>query len=175
MVKFLRKERIKYFFILFTLSIFLVIFASGDKSSTIDLISVLTSANYVCLILNNIYIYYIFVRENKVKSVYDKIVVRIGKRNFYKSFIINFIFDILIYFALVIIPIYIKHGININFINILIVYVVLNFINFIIMEFISMLIFLIPKGNKFISIPVFMNFGFHYFLIPLVVNGIFKM
>ena len=73
------------------------------------------------------------------------------------------------------IPIYIKHGININFINILIVYVVLNFINFIIMEFISMLIFLIPKGNKFISIPVFMNFGFHYFLIPLVVNGIFKM
>ena len=93
----------------------------------------------------------------------------------FNKYVLNVIIDICIYFLIVIISIYLKLGINLDYINILILYLILNFSNFFLQELISMLIFLLPKGNKYISIPIFMNFGFHYFLIPFIVNGILKM
>lgn len=175
MVKLFSKDRIKFFIILLVLSILCLLFLSGKRDESVDLISTITSSNYICLILNNIYIYYIYTRTKKVKSIYDKIIVRVGQDKFFNSYVLNITVDILIYFLILLIPIYIKFGINMSFINIMIVYLVLNFSNFFIQEIISMLIFLIPKGNKFIVIPVFMNFGFHYFLIPFFIEKIIGM
>lgn len=86
-----------------------------------------------------------------------------------------YVFDILVHFLIVIIPTYLKLGINMKYIDILIMYLILSFSNFIIQELISMFIFMLPKGNKYISIPVFMNFGFHYLLIPFILNYLLKM
>lgn len=175
MVRLLQKDRLKFYIIFIIASAFCVIFLTGKKAPDNDMISCLTSANFICLILNNLYIYYIYTRALKIKSIYDKLIVRIGQKNFFNKYVLNVIIDICIYFLIVIISIYLKLGINLDYINILILYLILNFSNFFLQELISMLIFLHPKGNKYISIPIFMNFGFHYFLIPFIVNGILKM
>lgn len=175
MVKLLRKDRIKFLIILCFASVSSSLLLMGKIDANVDLISTLTSSNYICLILNNIYIYYIYTRAKKIKSIHDKIIVRIGQDSFFNCYVINFILDILVYFLLVMLPIYMRVGINFSYINIFIVYFVLNFTNFIIQEVVSMLIFLLPRGNKYIVIPIFMNFGFHYFLIPYIVGILFGM
>lgn len=172
MGKLLRKDREIYFLVLIVLSIALGVFATS-KHPDIDLSAILPSANYICLVLNNIYIYYMFSRCKKIRSVYDKIITRIGQKKFFNSYILWFIFDIIIFFFIVIIPIYIKHGLNDKYMVVFILYLVLNFLNFFLQECVSMLIFLIPKGNVFISIPVFMNFVFHYIFIPWIMRFLF--
>lgn len=172
MAKLFKKDRIKFFVILVVVSVLCSFLLMGKIDNSVDLISTLTSANYICLILNNIYIYYIYSRTKKIKSIYDKIIVRVGQDSFFNRYLINVVIDIIVYFLIVIFPIYIRAGINYSYITILIVYLILNFASFFIQEIISMLIFLTPKGNKFIIIPVIMNFGFHYFLIPFIIEKI---
>lgn len=172
MVKLFKKDRFKFLIILVVVSVLCSFLLMGKIDDNVDLISTLTSSNYICLILNNIYIYYIYSRTKKIKSIYDKIIVRVGQSSFFNKYLINVVIDIIVYFLIVIFPIYFRVGINYSYITILIVYLILNFSSFFIQEIISMLIFLIPKGNKFIIIPVFMNFGFHYFLIPFIIEKI---
>lgn len=173
MAKLLKKNRIIYFFIITIISSLLCIFASGKKDNSIDLTSTLISSNYICLILNNLYIHYMYTRCKKIKCIYDKIITRIGQKLFFNSYLLNSVIDIVVFFLIVAIPIYIKHGINNNYLILLIVYCFIYFLNFFIQECISMLTFLMPKGNFFICIPVFMNFGFHYMIIPLLIQFLF--
>lgn len=173
MANLFKKDRFVHFSILMILSISLCLIASGKKDSKIDLTSTLISANYICLILNNFYIYCMYSRCKKTKNMYDKTITRIGQKKFFNTYVLNFILDIIVFFIIVTLPILIKHGINSDYIYILITYLALNFINFFIQECISMLIFMTPKGNGFISIPILMNFGFHYLFIQWVLKLIF--
>ena len=175
MVKLFQKDRIKFLIIITLTSILCSFCLMGKIDKSIDLISTLTSSNYICLILNNLYIYYMYTRTKKVKSIKDKIIVRIGNDTFLNQYILHFIIDILIYFLIVMLPIYLRVGINIKYGNVFIAYLALNFANFTIQEVVSMLVFLLPQGNKFITVPIFMNFGFHYFLVPFVVGTLFGM
>ena len=172
MVKLFKKDRVKFLIIFLIVSFLCSFLLMGKIDDNVDLISTLTSSNYICLILNNIYIYFIYTRTKKIKSIYDKIIVRVGQNSFFNNYLLNIVLDIIVYFSIVIIPIYMRVGINYSYIMIFIVYLILNFSNFFIQEIVSMLIFLMPRGIKYIIIPIFLNFGFHYFLIPFVLEKI---
>ena len=79
MVRLLQKDRLKFYIIFIIASAFCVIFLTGKKAPDNDMISCLTSANFICLILNNLYIYYIYTRALKIKSIYYMF-----KHKFYK-------------------------------------------------------------------------------------------
>ena len=175
MVKLLEKDRLKYFIIILLVSFLSCLLLSGKRSSDVDLISVLSSSNYICLILNNLYIYYMYTRCLKIRGVHDKIITRIGQKKFFNSYVINFVIDIIVYFLLIMLPIYIKFGINFSYINIFIVYLVLNFTCFFVEEVIGMLIFLVPNGYKYIVIPIILNFIFHYFILGFIINNLFGL
>lgn len=83
MAKLLNKDRLKFYLIFIITGILCALFLIPEKTKDIDLISTITSANYIPLILNNIYIFYIYTKTKKVKSIYDKIVTRIGTKNYF--------------------------------------------------------------------------------------------
>ena len=58
MVKLFQKDRIKFLIIITLTSILCSFCLMGKIDKSIDLISTLTTSNYICLILNNLYIYY---------------------------------------------------------------------------------------------------------------------
>ena len=66
MIKLLKKDRLQFLLIFIVTNIFCAIFLLSPKSPKIDLISSLTSTNYITLILNNIYIFYMFKKAKKV-------------------------------------------------------------------------------------------------------------
>lgn len=70
MVRLLQKDRLKFYIIFIIASAFCVIFLTGKKAPDNDMISCLTSANFICLILNNLYIYIIFIQELSKLKVY---------------------------------------------------------------------------------------------------------
>lgn len=169
MAKLLNKDRLKFYLIFIITGILCALFLIPEKTKDIDLISILTSANYIPLILNNIYIFYIYTKTKKVKSIYDKIVTRIGTKKLFYKYILNSIIDIIFYFIITYLIIYLKLGINLHYINFLYLFIFLNFSNFLVQELISMSIFIVEKGNKYIIIPIIMNLLFHYYLIPFLV------
>lgn len=170
MVKLFKKDKLQFLLIFIVTNIFCAIFLLSPKSPEIDLISSLTSTNYITLILNNIYIFYMFKKAKKVKSIYDKIICRIGKKKFFCKYILNGIVDILVFLFITYLTIYLKLGINIKLMNFFIIFLFFNFINFLIQELFSMLIFLTKKGNKYIVIPVIMNLVFYYYFIPFLIK-----
>ena len=127
MVKLLKKDRVKFYSIITLVAIFGAIVLLGKKADDIDMISSLTSANYIAMILNNIYIFYIFTRCKKIKSIYDKIICRIGSKKFFYLYVINIIVDILLYFFIVDISLYLKLGINYDLLHFFIVFQLLRF------------------------------------------------
>ena len=169
MAKLLNKDRLKFYLIFIITGILCALFLIPEKTKDIDLISTITSANYIPLILNNIYIFYIYTKTKKVKSIYDKIVTRIGTKKLFYKYILNSIIDIIFYFIITYLIIYLKLGINLHYINFLYLFTFLNFSNFLIQELISMSIFIVEKGNKYIIFPIIMNLLFHYYLIPFLV------
>ena len=169
MAKLLNKDRLKFYLIFIITGILCALFLIPEKTKDIDLISTITSANYIPLILNNIYIFYIYTKTKKVKSIYDKIVTRIGTKKLFYKYILNSIIDIIFYFIITYLIIYLKLGINLHYINFLYLFTFLNFSNFLIQELISMSIFIVEKGNKYIIIPIIMKLLFHYYLIPFLV------
>ena len=65
MVKLLKKDRVRFYSLFVIINIFCVIFLLSEKKDGVDLISSLTSANYITLVMNNIYIYYMFRKAKK--------------------------------------------------------------------------------------------------------------
>lgn len=173
MVRLLKKDRIKFYSVFILVAIFGAIVMLGKKTDGIDMISSLTSANYIAMILNNIYIFYIFTRCKKIKSIYDKIICRIGSKKFFYLYVINIIVDILLYFFIVDISLYLKLGINYDYLHFFIIFQVLRFSCFLIGELVSMLIFLSKNGNLFILVPIVLNVVFHYFVSPVLVGYFF--
>ena len=57
MVKLFKKDRVKFLIIFLIVSFLCSFLLMGKIDDNVDLISTLTSSNYICLILNNIYIY----------------------------------------------------------------------------------------------------------------------
>ena len=170
MVKLLRKDRIKFYSLFVITNIFCVIFLLSAKKEGIDLITSATSANYIALVMNNLYIYYMFQKSKKIKSIYDKIICRIGQSSFFKKYILNSIIDILIYLFITYFIIYLKVGINMSLINFFTIFLITNFCNFFIQELFSMLIFLSRKGYKYIVIPIIMNLIYYYYFIPFLIK-----
>ena len=170
MVKLLKKDRVRFYSLFVIINIFCVIFLLSEKKDGVDLISSLTSANYITLVMNNIYIYYMFRKEKKIRSIYDKIICRIGQHKFFNQYIFNSIIDILVYFFITYFIIYLKVGINMNLINFFIVFLITNFCNFFAQELFSMLIFLSKKGYKYIVIPIIMNLIYYYYFIPYLIK-----
>ena len=119
MAKLLNKDRLKFYLIFIITGILCALFLIPEKTKDIDLISTITSANYIPLILNNIYIFYIYTKTKKVKSIYDKIVTRIGTKKLFYKYILNSIIDIIFYFIITYLIIYLKLGINLHYINFL--------------------------------------------------------
>lgn len=173
MVKLLKKDRVKFYSVFILVAIFGAIVMLGKKTDDVDMISSLTSANYIAMILNNIYIFYIFTRCKKIKFIYDKIICRIGSKKFFNLYVINIIVDILLYFFIVDISLYLKLGINYDCLPFFIVFQLLRFSCFFIEELVSMLIFFRRNGNLFIIIPIVLNVVFHYFVSPVLVEYFF--
>jgi hypothetical protein len=171
MAKILKKDRIKYILIMLFLSIFFTLILSGKKEIDEDMVAVFITSHFITLIINNFYIYYIFTKTKKLKSIYDKIVVRIGRKNFFIKYFLNILLDVIIYLLIILIPLYIKFGFISTNINLFILFLVINISLFIIYELISISIIILPKGNKYIIIPVILNIIYHYILMPLIING----
>lgn len=170
MAKLLKKNRYIFGLLIIVINLFCIIFLLGNKSSDVDLTSAMTSSNYIVLILNNLYILYIYIKTKKIKSIYDKLICRLGKRKFFSNYIINCILDIIVYFIIIYIPIYLKFGVNLSYINFLIIFIFLNFFCFIFEELISMLVFITKNGSKYIIIPISINLLFYYYLVPIIIG-----
>ncbi len=172
MDKLLRKDRIKFYLSLIVLSI-VCSFLMLKKAKGVDMISTLTSANYIPMFLNNLYIYYIYTRCKKIKGIYDKIVCRIGSKKFFYLYIFNIIIDILLYILIVDLSLYLRVGIDTSYIQFYILFQILRFVCFFIEELISMVIFLRKNSGFLIIIPIILNIAFHYFLSPFLVDFYF--
>lgn len=170
MVKLFKKEKILFIFLFIIMGIFCDIFFAGEKTIDNDVISASLSANYIALILNNLYILYMFFKTKKVKGLYDKIICRIGQKKFFNSYITNSLIDILLYMFITYSIIYLKLGINLNYIVVFIIFLALSFCNFLFQELISNLTFFTRKGSQYIIYPIMMNLLFHYYIVPLLVS-----
>ena len=82
MVKLLRKDRIKFYSLFVITNIFCVIFLLSAKKEGIDLITSATSANYIALVMNNLYIYYMFQKSKKLKAFMIKLFVELDNQVF---------------------------------------------------------------------------------------------
>lgn len=167
-----RRERIIFVIILILISIFSNIFLLGDTKNN-DVISASVSANYITLIINNLYIIYMYVKSKKIKNVYDKIICRIKQTNFLNLYTINSIIDILIFQFITYFIIYLKVGINLDYKLLFIVVLGLNITNFFLQEMISTLNFVIKKGEVIFVLPFIMNLSLHYYIIPIIIEKIF--
>lgn len=168
------KNRVRFFLIILFASFFCC-FTGIDNLSSVSLVNVISSANYICILLNNLYIYYIYSRCRTIKSIFDKIITRIGQKSFFYQYVFQFLIDIFLFILIVIIPIYLRVVIDPKYNLFLILYLVLYFCNVFLWEIFSMLIFLLKKGNKFIILPILLNVFFHYLLIPFIMNHIFGL
>lgn len=162
MVKLLKKDRRKYYIIFALLSIFGNLLLFGDES---DLIATLTSSNYVFLILNNVYILYMYQKTKKIKSIYNNIICRIGSKKFLGQYIMNAIIDIIAYNIIIQLIIYLKLGIYMPAIDFFILISILRFACFLIQELVSMLVFMTKNGTKYMIIPIVINLFFNYYII----------
>lgn len=173
MIKLIRKERILFYFLFIIAGIFCNIYLLGEATIDNDVISVSTSAKYIVLIINNIYITYLYVKSKKVKSVYDKIIIRVGTEKIFNQYIMNAIIDICFFQFITYFIVYLKVGINLEYISLFIVFLVLNTANFFLQELISTLVFTAKKGEKYIFLPILMNLIFHYYIVPILVGKFF--
>jgi len=171
MAKLFRKNRIIYGLVILFLCIFSSLFLVNGND--VDLSGILTSSNFITLIINNIYIYFIYSRCKNVKCIYDKIITRIGQSKFINSYVLNFLLDIVVFFILVALPHYLKFGLYSEYLYLFLITVLIYFITFIIFEVISMFIFILPKANYLIVIPVLLNVIIHYFVIAEICSRYF--
>lgn len=168
MVKLLKKDRIVFYLTFIVLSTFGTLFLFFKTKDT-DLIRALTSSNYIAIVLNNVYILYIYKKIKKIKSIYDKIICRVGSKKFFYQYLINSFIDIIIYFVIVNFIIYLKIGISLELLNFYIMYMILNFTCFFIMELVSMIALNYKNGYKYMILPVIINLVFYYYITPILI------
>lgn len=138
-------------------------------TSDINLLSVSLSSNYITLVLNQIYILVMFKRVKTINSVYDKIVCRIGTKEFFKKYILLIATNILLYFAVLYTIVYVLVGLPMIYIIPFLIFLIINFASFMIQELIC-LIMIENNQNKYIWLPIIINLFFHYVIANIFIS-----
>ncbi len=169
MVKLIIKDRIKFFALFIIIFAFGVFFAFSNDTKDIDLISLNTSSNFIVFILNNLYIIYIYTKTKNTKSIYDKLVCRLGRKKVICSYIINSIIDVICFCFITDFILYLKFGINYDYINFFIVFIICRFIVFMIFELMSLFLFNNKNSTRYILVPIILNLLFYKFFVEMLI------
>ncbi len=135
-----------------------------------DILTISYINNYIPLILNNIYIWIIYERINRINLVYDKIVCRISKDKLTIGYFFYVVITIILYHILIYGSVILKIGFQSSELRPFLFFLFLNFSSLFIQELISSFMVGNCRLNKIVVIPVLINLIFHYVIIPGLTN-----
>lgn len=168
-----RKSIEKKQIVILILCLFLFPWLIENKEEA-SLLSVMFSSHYVALVLNNLYIWIMYTRIFKINTMFDKIITRCTKKEFFKKYIIYSILSTTFYLLILYFTVGCIVGTEPMYAKETVIYFFIQMLFFTFLELFGMMSFdssQLRNQNSKMVIPFFLNLIYHYvFVINILVK-----